>query len=105
MGIFVLGVSPNRAKIPVNCYFFLEMIKMTRLTRIGFFVLIVCFVFAASCGANTGKVKPLEQLQSEFLQLKFGMFLHFNMATFNRSEWASGKEGPQRQGRPFNIQS
>jgi alpha-L-fucosidase len=70
------------------------MTRMTRMTRIGIFALAVCFVFAANCGANTVKVKPLKQLQDEFLQLKFGMFLHFNIATFNSAEWAGGKESP-----------
>ena len=31
--------------------------------------------------------KPLLQLQQEFLNLRFGMFLHFNMATFQDREW------------------
>jgi alpha-L-fucosidase len=31
--------------------------------------------------------KPLLQLQQEFLNLRFGMFVHFNMATFQDREW------------------
>ena len=31
--------------------------------------------------------KPLLQLQQEFIDLHFGMFLHFNMATFQNREW------------------
>jgi len=31
--------------------------------------------------------KPLIQLQQEFVNLRFGMFLHFNMATFQNREW------------------
>jgi len=31
--------------------------------------------------------KPLLQLQQEFVNLRFGMFLHFNMATFQNREW------------------
>ncbi len=31
--------------------------------------------------------KPLHQLQQEFLDLRFGMFLHFNMATYQDREW------------------
>jgi alpha-L-fucosidase len=31
--------------------------------------------------------KPLLQLQQEFIDLRFGMFLHFNMATFQDREW------------------
>jgi sialidase-1 len=44
-------------------------------------VLAVCvvFVFGVSSSTGAGKVKTLEQLQSEFLQLKFGMFIHFGL--------------------------
>lgn len=31
--------------------------------------------------------RPLLELQQEFLDLRFGMFLHFNMATFQDREW------------------
>jgi alpha-L-fucosidase len=31
--------------------------------------------------------KPLLQLQQEFLDLRFGMFVHFNMATYQDREW------------------
>lgn len=37
--------------------------------------------------------KPLLQLQQEFVDLKFGMFLHFNMATFQDREWGDPKGG------------
>ncbi len=33
-------------------------------------------------------------LQKEFLKLRFGLFLHFNMATYIDREWASGYEDP-----------
>jgi alpha-L-fucosidase len=36
----------------------------------------------------------LEKKQQEFLNWKFGMFIHFNMATFNNEEWANGYEDP-----------
>jgi alpha-L-fucosidase len=35
------------------------------------------------------------QLQENFLHWKFGMFLHFNMATFHGVEWATGYEDPK----------
>ena len=38
--------------------------------------------------------RPLAQLQEEFLSWKFGLFLHFNIATFNGQEWANGYEDP-----------
>src|SRR5690606_32867970 len=31
--------------------------------------------------------RPLRDLQQDFVDLRFGMFLHFNMATFQDREW------------------
>jgi len=42
----------------------------------------------------TEQPKSLTELQDEFLSWKFGMFLHFNMATFNNQGWANGYEDP-----------
>ena len=36
----------------------------------------------------------LESKQADFLKWKFGMFIHFNMATFVNREWATGYEDP-----------
>ena len=33
-------------------------------------------------------------LQEDFLKLRFGLFLHFNMATYVNREWANGYEDP-----------
>jgi alpha-L-fucosidase len=47
----------------------------------------------ASAAASTGsakayrRAKPLLALQQDFLDLRFGLFLHFNMATFQDREW------------------
>lgn len=38
----------------------------------------------------------LKKKQQEFLTWKFGMFIHFNMATFYNEEWANGYEDPAR---------
>ena len=38
--------------------------------------------------------KQLSESQKAFQKLKFGIFLHFNMATFFPVEWASGYEDP-----------
>jgi alpha-L-fucosidase len=32
--------------------------------------------------------KPLHQLQQEFVDLRFGMFIHFNIPTFMKEDWA-----------------
>jgi hypothetical protein len=42
--------------------------------------------------------KPLATLQSDYIALKFGMFLHFNMGTFTGEEWAS----PNQSANKFN---
>lgn len=35
-----------------------------------------------------------EPLRRQFLSWRFGLFLHFNIATFNEREWANGHEDP-----------
>jgi alpha-L-fucosidase len=39
-----------------------------------------------------GKAKSLEQLQEEYLDLQFGMFLCLGIATYHEKEWAKGTE-------------
>ena len=36
----------------------------------------------------------LAQLQEEVLQGRFGLFIHFGMATFHDMQWATGHERP-----------
>jgi alpha-L-fucosidase len=55
----------------------------------------------ASVTASWGQAKTLEQLQQEYLAMKWGLFLHFNMSTFSRqpytsaaTEWELGTEDP-----------
>jgi alpha-L-fucosidase len=38
--------------------------------------------------------KPLVELQQAFLDLRFGMFIHFNMATFQDREWGEPTASP-----------
>ena len=38
--------------------------------------------------------RPLLDLQQRFVDLRFGMFLHFNMATFQDREWGDPKSSP-----------
>src|ERR1700731_1160207 len=38
--------------------------------------------------------KPLLELQQQFVDLRFGMFTHFNMATFQDREWGDPKDAP-----------
>ena len=41
-----------------------------------------------------GTKKPIKMLQGEFLKLKFGMFIHFNLATYKGVQWVSGYHDP-----------
>ena len=52
----------------------------------------VCVSVFAQSGKNSDR--DLESRQKEFLEWKFGMFLHYNMATYAQVEWATGKEDP-----------
>ncbi|WP_448778026.1 alpha-L-fucosidase [Bacteroides congonensis] len=38
--------------------------------------------------------KPLSQLQQEFLDLRFGMFIHFNIPTFSEQDWPDPQMSP-----------
>ena len=54
----------------------------------------ICFI--ALCAASLSlkaqtaqqPVKPLAQLQQEFVDLRFGMFIHFNIPTYMDQDWA-----------------
>jgi alpha-L-fucosidase len=38
--------------------------------------------------------KPLQQLQQEFVDLRFGMFIHFNIPTYMNQDWADPEAQP-----------
>lgn len=38
--------------------------------------------------------RPLADRQQEFLSWKFGMFIHYGVATYNEGQWATGYEDP-----------
>jgi alpha-L-fucosidase len=60
------------------------------------FVLLFCVTgtFAQGSGTPPSVEPDAARLQEEFLSWKFGMFIHFNIATFNSREWANGYEDP-----------
>lgn len=39
--------------------------------------------------------RPMPELQQRFVDLRFGMFLHFNMATFQDREWGDPTSSPE----------
>jgi alpha-L-fucosidase len=57
-------------------------------------ILIVSFNCSVSYGQTGQSDEILKKKQDEFLRWKFGIFIHFNMATFNNEEWANGYEDP-----------
>jgi alpha-L-fucosidase len=59
-----------------------------------FTLVIYCVYNPLSAQSNENAGRDLRSLQKEFLEWKFGMFLHYNMATFAGVEWATGKEDP-----------
>ena len=51
----------------------------------------------ADDGAKKGSdysPQVLKQMQADFLKLKFGMFIHYNMATYKQVQWVSGYASP-----------
>jgi alpha-L-fucosidase len=48
---------------------------------------------ATTHGMQRGR--PLLDLQQQFVDLRFGMFLHFNMATFQDREWGDPTSSPE----------
>lgn len=52
-------------------------------------------VLAASAGIAAAEAAPsVEQLQTDFRKLDFGMFIHFNMATYHGVQWVEGYPCP-----------
>jgi alpha-L-fucosidase len=50
---------------------------------------------SAAVSATAGGVPPLQSLLEELVDLRFGMFNHFNMGTFTDEEWASPNRDPK----------
>jgi len=63
-------------------------------------VIVVAYVSAAEkSNANPKQKSParkktVKELQEDFLKLKFGIFIHFNMATYKGVQWVSGYHDP-----------
>jgi alpha-L-fucosidase len=57
-------------------------------------MLAVPSISAADAGPPPWPDQGVARLREEFLNWKFGMFIHFNIATFNGQEWAGGYEDP-----------
>jgi alpha-L-fucosidase len=74
---------------------------MTPISRVKFALLALAFFalpIAASpppeAEARVDKAATLSAQQREFMNWRFGMFVHFNLATFAGTDWAGGYEDP-----------
>lgn len=59
------------------------------------FVAIIMAIGIASLFARKARVKPLKDLQQEFLDLRFGMFIHFNIPTSSGHDWPDPNQSIQ----------
>lgn len=57
-----------------------------------FALICLCMVAALHTNAQT---KSLHQLQQEFVDLRCGMFIHFNMPTFFNEDWPDPDASPE----------
>lgn len=55
---------------------------------------LLALLLTLSTNAQGAESSTRPQLQEEFLTWKFGMFIHFNMATYHDRQWALGYEDP-----------
>src|ERR1700759_1222219 len=46
------------------------------------------------CFFAFGQQKPLHELQQQFVDLRFGMFIHFNIPTYMNQDWADPDAKP-----------
>jgi alpha-L-fucosidase len=56
----------------------------------------ICSFAPAVPAADVGEAAKPTARQEEFLSWKFGMFIHFNTATYHERQWATGTEDPAR---------
>jgi alpha-L-fucosidase len=57
-------------------------------------LLSLCILSVVSLTSQAQSQKPLHQLQQEFVDLRFGMFIHFNIPTYMDHDWADPEASP-----------
>ena len=55
---------------------------------------IIAALADCSTAEASDKARAIRELQAEFLKLKLGMFIHFNMATYKGVQWVEGYPDP-----------
>jgi alpha-L-fucosidase len=67
---------------------------MLKFKVLGLGLLCAAVITVKGQGVTSEKVKPLAQLQQEFVDLRFGMFIHFNIPTYMNQDWADPEASP-----------
>ena len=70
---------------------------MNRKQLLSLPILIAVGLSGTSCSSTPHQdvvEQSVEELQRGFLDLKFGMFIHFNLATYKNTEWVAGYHDP-----------
>ncbi|MBS7566744.1 alpha-L-fucosidase [Mucilaginibacter sp. Bleaf8] len=60
----------------------------------SFFIFIFCSLFNLAVFAQSKAPQPLAQLQQSFVDLRFGMFIHFNIPTYFNQDWPDPEAAP-----------
>ena len=71
-----------------------RVVKRIMLIAVGLAMLAAACVARAADNASAQSNKSIKELQADFLKLKFGMFLHYNMATYTGEQWVKGYRSP-----------
>jgi alpha-L-fucosidase len=57
-------------------------------------LLLLSSLFVFSTYVSTARIKSLDQLQQEFVNLRFGMFIHYNIPTYTPEDWPDPDASP-----------
>jgi alpha-L-fucosidase len=68
------------------------LIESIQMKQQKLFLFTILFVFVAY--VSDARIKSLEQLQQEFVDLRFGMFIHYNIPTYMPEDWADPDASP-----------
>lgn len=63
--------------------------------RLFAILVVLALVPMAATAGEKQEAKPLKELQQAFVDLRFGMFIHFNMPTFCPEDWCDPDASPE----------
>jgi alpha-L-fucosidase len=81
-----------RVETPARWRRILRMCVMRHFLRSASFAAVLAGVLPAA--AAPAPAPAVGQLQADFRKLEFGMFLHYNMATYHGVQWVEGYPSP-----------